>query len=297
MKLINQMGKISLRFCIAFLFAFSLISCEKEDDSQLPLQIKITDIPAEYNGKVGISQLLFYPAYSTTELITNGTVTTKLFSTESEIETVPFTKKGEYTVSFEIREEKYGFQLLLARTNLIKITKKTTTISFNDLIDIMEFTPPTGNEGIITMTTEKNGLFEPIVAGIGMITIDYGGDGYPIPFPIPKSMDGEYINLNPGYTLDGKLRTITITGNIVGLLCFDEQLTDLDVSGCRSLEYLGCVSNQLTSLDVSNNTALKFLHCQYNPHLINIYVWPGFDVSHPPFSCTKDDTAIFVVKE
>jgi len=113
MKLINQTGKNSFRFCIAFLLAFSLISCEKKDDSQLPLQIKITDIPAEYNGKVGISQLLFYPAYSTTEFITNGAVTTSLFNTESEIETLPYTKKGEYTVSFEIREEKYGISIFI----------------------------------------------------------------------------------------------------------------------------------------------------------------------------------------
>ena len=296
MKLINQMGKISLRFCVAFLFAFSLISCEKGDDPQLPLQIKITDIPAEYNGKVGISQLLYYPAYSTTELITNGAVTTKLFSTEGEIETLPYTKKGEYAVSFSIFEEKYGFQLLLAKTNLINITKATTTISFKDFIDISEFTPPTGNEGIITMTTEKNGLFEPIVAGIGMITFDYG-NGSQISFNIPKAMNGAFINWNNGYTLDGQPRKITITGDIVGLLCYDEQLTDLDVSGCRTLEYLGCVKNQLTSLDVSNNTALEFLFCQENPLLINIYVWSGFDVSNPPGVFLKDDTANYVVKE
>jgi hypothetical protein len=277
------------------LFAFSLISCEKEDGPLLPLQIKIIDIPAEYNGKVGISQLLFYPAYSTTELITNGAVITKLFNTESEIETQPYTKKGEYTVSFEIREEKYGFQFLLAKTNPIKITQKTTTISFNDFIAILEFTPPTGNEGIITMTTEKNGLFEPIVAGIGRIIFDYG-NGYPIPNEVPKAMDGAFINWNNGYTLDGKPRPITITGNIVGLLCNDEQLTDIDVSGCRTLEYLGCVNNQLTCLDVSNNTSLKFLFCQGN-QITNIYVWRGFDVSNPPVGFVKDDTANYVVKE
>ena len=296
MKLINQMKKISMRFCIAFLFTFSLISCEKEDDSQLPLQIKITDIPAEYNGKVGITQLLFYPAYSSTELITNGAFTTKLFSTEGEIETIPYTKKGEYTVSIAIFEEKYGFQFLLAKTNLINITKETTTISFNDLIEIMEFTPPTGNEGIITMTTEKNGLFEPIVAGIGRIILDYG-NGHRIPGDIPKVMDGAFINWNKGYTLDGQPRTVTITGHITGLICSEMQLTNIDVSGCRTLEYLSCVDNQLTSLNVSNNTALEFLLCRENPLLTDIYVWRGFDVSNPPLNFSKDETANYVVKE
>ena len=151
------------------------------------------------------------------------------------------------------------------------------------------------SKGIITMATAKFGLFEPIVAGSGTIIIDY--DGQPWSFQVPEEAEGSFINWNKGYTLDGQPRTITITGNIVGLLCYDEQLTDLDVSRCKTLEYLGCVKNQLTSLDVSNNTALEFLHCQENHQLVNIYVWSGFDVSNPPVSWTKDDTTNFVVKK
>ena len=48
------------------------------------------------------------------------------------------------------------------------------------------------------------------------------------------------------------------------LLCFDNQLTSLDVSGATALTDLDCDDNQLTSLDVSSNTALTYLYCEDN---------------------------------
>ena len=76
------MKKLSLKFCIVLLMAISLISCKKEDAPQL--KIRITDIPAEYNGMFGSTFLLVdvdepvyiarQHAYSTSELITNSTV-------------------------------------------------------------------------------------------------------------------------------------------------------------------------------------------------------------------------------
>lgn len=54
------------------------------------------------------------------------------------------------------------------------------------------------------------------------------------------------------------------------LLCSNNQLSSLNVSGCNELKGLICSFNMLTSLDVSNNRALYGLHCQWN-ELTNLY--------------------------
>ena len=48
------------------------------------------------------------------------------------------------------------------------------------------------------------------------------------------------------------------------LVCFNNELTSLDVSANPALELLNCKSNQLTSLDVSSSTALTELYCDTN---------------------------------
>ena len=48
------------------------------------------------------------------------------------------------------------------------------------------------------------------------------------------------------------------------LLCFNNQLTNLDVSQNTALIELNCSGNQLTSLDLSQNIALAFLNCSGN---------------------------------
>jgi hypothetical protein len=58
------------------------------------------------------------------------------------------------------------------------------------------------------------------------------------------------------------------SGNLDGalslLVCQDNSLTSLDVSGLTSLTFLNCTNNSLTSLDVSGLTALTFLFCNNN---------------------------------
>ena len=48
------------------------------------------------------------------------------------------------------------------------------------------------------------------------------------------------------------------------LVCYETQLTSLDVSKNTALEFLQCPTNLLTSLDVSKNTALEYLDCSNN---------------------------------
>ena len=61
-----------------------------------------------------------------------------------------------------------------------------------------------------------------------------------------------------------KSQTITIRGNVTLLVCADNQLTSLNVSGCSTLTRLDCSYNQLTSLNVSGCTALELLYCNDN---------------------------------
>ena len=48
------------------------------------------------------------------------------------------------------------------------------------------------------------------------------------------------------------------------LSCWDNRLTELDVSKNTELTYLKCSYNRLTELDVSKNTELTYLDCSYN---------------------------------
>jgi len=52
--------------------------------------------------------------------------------------------------------------------------------------------------------------------------------------------------------------------NLETLLCYSNQLNNLDISQNSSLISLDCSHNQLTTLDVSRNTTLEGLICSYN---------------------------------
>lgn len=53
--------------------------------------------------------------------------------------------------------------------------------------------------------------------------------------------------------------------NLVKLSCSYNALTSLDISQNSKLKYLNCKNNNLTTLDFSNNTFLEYLDASYNP--------------------------------
>ena len=65
---------------------------------------------------------------------------------------------------------------------------------------------------------------------------------------------------------DNQLSSLDVSQNIAltTLYCYDNQLTSLDVSQNTALTSLSCFGNQLTSLDVSGATALTSLSCGSN---------------------------------
>ena len=108
-------------------------------------------------------------------------------------------------------------------------------------------------EGVITMTTSK-AVGETISLAIeanGNVTID-------------GALEAGEANACGFKPFRLKSQTITIRGNVTLLVCADNQLTSLNVSGCSTLTRLDCSYNQLTSLNVSGCTALELLYCNDN---------------------------------
>jgi len=122
------------------------------------------------------------------------------------------------------------------------------------------FTACNNNSNRITMVTEAVDRIEIVVAGSGVVTIDWG-DGSE---KITRTLHRDGIEIAHTYPT-ATMRTIIIIGdNITELDVSENQLTSLEVSRNIALTYLNCSFNQLTSLDVSRNTALTFLDCSDN---------------------------------
>ena len=71
-------------------------------------------------------------------------------------------------------------------------------------------------------------------------------------------------NLTTLSASSNNISTLILTNSITTLLCGQNQLTDLDVSGLAQLTNLSCNDNQLTAMDVSNNHALTQINCSDN---------------------------------
>ena len=107
----------------------------------------------------------------------------------------------------------------------------------------------TGSEGVITMTTSK---------AVGeKITLEIWGGNVTI-----EGVKEPFSRGSAPYTLTSQ--TVIIRGNVTMLNGWNNQLTNLDASGCTTLTTLECYGNQLTSLDVSGCTALTTLECYDN---------------------------------
>ncbi|WP_302336610.1 leucine-rich repeat domain-containing protein [uncultured Porphyromonas sp.] len=107
----------------------------------------------------------------------------------------------------------------------------------------------TGSEGVITMTTTK---------AVGeKITLEIWGGGITI-----EGVKEPFSRGSATYTLTRQ--TVIIRGDVTELKGWNNQLTNLDVSGCTILTSLKCFGNKLTSLDVSGCTALTELKCYDN---------------------------------
>ncbi len=123
----------------------------------------------------------------------------------------------------------------------------------------------TGSDGVITMTT-SGAVGEQIMLAVSPVE---GQNVIAEGLKEPLVLDGtEHL-----YTLTSQ--TVTLRGNLTHLACDEmkdssiptghrNQLTSLDVSGCKTLTYLDCSNNLLQSLDITHNEALTELFCGGN---------------------------------
>ena len=176
--------KKSLYFKIVFFMAIVVITtgCEKLDDSQI--KIKITDIPAEYDGQKVQSYLRvetsdYSLADSYTEIITKGAFTTEMYKVappgHDYIQPVPFTDNGKYIISFHIFGDRLdGVPGTLfywsGNSALVNINKGTTTLSFNDFKISDNLTYPFAWDRYEESSFDKMsiGRYKGVIAGVGL---------------------------------------------------------------------------------------------------------------------------------
>ena len=123
-------------------------------------------------------------------------------------------------------------------------------------------------QSVMTMTIKQE--IQPTkikLAGSGSVTIDWG-DGKKDNIAISATLS-EFVHFYPDSNFYSKhnpsIYAITIIGESVKTMgCSYLNLTSLDVSKNRKLEYLYCRNNSLTYLDLSKNTLLKYLSCANN---------------------------------
>lgn len=123
-------------------------------------------------------------------------------------------------------------------------------------------------------------MFVPVV-GFNQYTLipDNNFESYLITYGLDTIPDGKVLtsNINTIQHIDVSYGGITdLTGiedftSLIQLECYENQLTNLDVSSCINLQFLDCETNFLTSLDLSQNTSLITLWC-YENQLTNINV-------------------------
>ena len=81
-----------------------------------------------------------------------------------------------------------------------------------------------------------------------------------------QSLEGlEYLDaLSALYCYNNQLTSLTLTPSITYVVCFGNNLSEMDLTAATGLTYLECSNNRLDSLDVSANTALQRLICDGN---------------------------------
>ena len=149
---------------------------------------------------------------------------------------------------------------------IAKITVTTNDGKYKETCTVAVI--PTGPK--MTMTTKSNNVTIYVSGDSGTFNI-YWGDGTAIEtHTLLDGYESYGDNLVQKYAYthnysNTSSRTIVIIGeNIEYLVCYNNQLTSLDLNANKALKVLNCAENQLTSLDVSKNIALTYLICSEN---------------------------------
>jgi len=202
-------------FTAAIVASVLIVSCSKEDIAVTHIKLEQTSTNMFINGTLKMRATV-YPDNATNKKV-------KWISSDESVATV--NANGEVTAKTQ---------------GLTTISATTNDGGFNDSRII------TVGEGV-TMTTSPHDLFENLnfyVQGPDMVSINMG-DG-----------SGEKtFNISPDYGFSfgainhkGSIYRIKISGlNMFTLLCSNNRLTSLDLSGCTTLRHLDCSYNMLSA--------------------------------------------------
>jgi len=156
---------------------------------------------------------------------------------------------------------------------MITQTKKKERIHFtwsgNAERKYFNITLPGGNIHKVnlrdTSDTESNNKSFKITATKDKLFMVVWGDDTPIEI---FTGTGDFENISHIYPNDDYY-SVSIIARTADCLftqfeCFYNQVIDIDISECLSLEWLNCSFNELTNLDTDNNSTLFFLSCSNN---------------------------------
>ena len=102
-------------------------------------------------------------------------------------------------------------------------------------------------------------------------------------------------NLQSFSCANGNFESLDLSNNLklTQLLCNSNRFTTLDISRNTQLVEFKCARNNLTAnINISNNKALRDLDFRFNPALVTISVWPGFDRNNSNYF--KDNSANYI---
>lgn len=129
-------------------------------------------------------------------------------------------------------------------------------ISFFSNGQIIQFADPIFKAKLVAASPSNNTARN---AAGSSITIDLNGDGE---IDVAEASGVSSLNLNSSSITD--ITGINAFSNIKVLVCSQNQIESIDVTGLQLLEILQCMESEISSIDVSNLVNLKNLLCYDN---------------------------------
>jgi hypothetical protein len=160
-------------FCLLVL-GMVLAGCTEPDNGPQK-KLRITNIPAEHNGRYGFSGFgkgENLAAYSDGIRINSGSVINAMLDNNTD---KPYSKNGKYTILFLITDSSYNQYWTGYIEEDVNITLETTTLSFSQFTEIPPSSPPSSSSQKKLRFTNIPSIYNSRYGYSGLI-YDYGVD-------------------------------------------------------------------------------------------------------------------------
>ena len=222
------------------------------DGNKLYIEVKVPGFESWYNIECGV-------------IVAKKSFPSPRFSNEAK--TTEVTKDGEYTFAFDLRmDEAYYFRPFLVTKDRTSLWKGFIGDIAGPLVrygETVQYQTPL-REALIKLYQDTNGkkwTHDNNWCSDKPVTEWYG---------ITKREDNQYTLTFDNNNLTGGIDQTFPEGISVDLICYNNHLTLVDLSGCSSIRYLGCYEPDLTTVDLSDCNALESLNLQRCKQLNNL---------------------------